>query len=935
MQSPLLLRCLCALLGLIIMAALPAWGQENDDLSTEAPGMAIIDVAPEGASDEDQEPRYLRPVSETADLNLLTQIFGNIARAASGQISLEDALGQTAQNEANESPHTDSVIAAMMRVFLLGIIAVVSIAMLLMVLVYLVSAGIDGEIINKRYNEWVAIRVAYSIIMMLPILGGWSLGQYGILNAAFFVNGITNEMHKVGNRWVYANNAVGSMPIQGHRYKSLIENIYLAELCSAVGNWHFEQRFKYANSELEIIDERLSSEKFTTKTKKALEKQREVLQKYVTEFSEDKYLYATSTIGNQGKTETPKSQFTMSHHPGASYYQSPRSDKYTMRHGWGSPSTAEDSCGQVSFELEMAGNDSGSAGELASKGERNKAFLEAYFEAHDAATAATITRIGQQIQGGKDTIMAALADIPMQDKSQRSEAIETLATQDAVIQALGGALHPQGKIEQLTWDGLIQGETAQYVTLIRTEYQLGTEKALDDFAAQLARLHQQQRSGDLTPYDQALTQEGEDKPIDDYHFLVENTAKGWMYAGFKWWDLSRATQFNLQLAQQLPTYTPFVSHLDAHSEEVATKLTTLAQQYQTYRGMRRISDTNPTLGNEDPTTPEYINKWAHEFETDPDGGWRRYKSKLSEWMAETILTDFLFDFKNRDLLATLSNTGHNFLVAGEAMLVTAGVAGIGSAITGAAQSGPGATKAVGAIADTFVSGAAKILLWGGVILMVAGFVLAIYMPLLPAIIWTFGIIGWLEKLIGLMLSFGMWMAGHLVPDGDGLINGVGRQGYIHLASVLARPPALLLSLHFSMIALGAIGFFLSDFATSFMVNASRGNFVGPVVLLGNIVVFTGFIVVVAHMILAWIYKISDDLPQYIGGSIGQFGEGEGRHHIQAVGGVVHSKVEGAAHGASAGGKAGGRPGGGQGGGQGSAGNPNRATRQATKNEDYT
>jgi conjugal transfer/type IV secretion protein DotA/TraY len=299
-----------------------------------------------------------------------------------------------------------------------------------------------------------------------------------------------------------------------------------------------------------------------------------------------------------------------------------------------------------------------------------------------------------------------------------------------------------------------------------------------------------------------------------------------------------------------------------------------------------------------------------------------------------------------DLLANLQQAGHKFLVAGESMLVAGGVAtltGKGVQLAGSLAEGDEDASKSGSSSSTrkaaskmlgmkgeILAGIGGLLVKVGVVFVVVGFVYAVYLPLLPAMIWTFSIIGWLEKLISLMIALPAWMAGHIIPDGDGLVNGVGRQGYVLLASIILRPPAMILSLHFAMAALGAVGFFLQDFVSLFMPSANEGYLTGIVVGIGGFIVFSGFLVVVAHLILAWIYKIPDDLPLFISGSGGQFGESQGASHLQGAAAVMVAKTEQTIAGA------------GGGGGPKPPGNPNLARRrtrgqgghQGTHNRDY-
>ena len=102
------------------------------------------------------------------------------------------------------------------------------------------------------------------------------------------------------------------------------------------------------------------------------------------------------------------------------------------------------------------------------------------------------------------------------------------------------------------------------------------------------------------------------------------------------------------------------------------------------------------------------------------------------------------------------------------------------------------------------------------VLLAAGVSLAYYLPAVPFILWTMAVIGVVIQMIEAMFAIPLWAAAHAIPEGEGLAGQHGKQGYMILLGVLARP------------ALMVAGFF-----TAYLVMSTIGPLVG-----GGFQVFT-------------------------------------------------------------------------------------------------
>lgn len=846
----------------------------------------------DAAADEPEipPPSYLEQRAETADQNLLAQIFGDIALAASGQIDLADVILQ-GPDGGFDPDNTDSVLSAVMFIFLMGVLGFTGFIVIILILLMGVQSAIEGKVLTQRYNEWTVIRTVYAILAMLPIAGGWSIGQYAVLNTTFMVNSVANEMHHTANRWVYGRGSVVPFRIEGYEYRQLMESIYLSTLCQEINNDYIRQKHQSYQEYMAELEQRANSgtlsERATASVSLGVRRVLGLLEDheafFVTgeEFFEDAYRLESIMVTYDGS--------------------------WAYEYAWGSDETTRDSCGRVDFDvhvgLQVTNEDGGmpeiEGGGSLDMGPRNKTFVEAYFRAHMAALQEAISNAQADITHVLTAVRQIEAQHPPSDMDLMQAELKELAQNDPLVAAFGNAFSPHAVSTQTGFDAILYEQIGQYTNRVRSTYNDETQAGLQAFDALLNELHNRQRLGPAADYS-AVYEPDSDSFANagerDFHALIKNTEKGWMYAGFKWWELSRTMGFQMELRKQKPGFVNFIQNISEHSSEIEDRLTIYAGKYYQMESLRQVIDTpgrpvNPEQ-NLPPYNPDYIKAYSEEYSGDISGWLSEYQSKLGDWLTRKIIRAN-FDFTERDLLANIQNAGHNYISIAEGLYIGSVAANVTP--WGRAIKAMGKTKSKSVAGGRNTNAASNAI--GGIlskvmlVLMIVGFIYAIYLPLLPAMIWTFGIIGWLEKLIALVVILPLWMAGHIIPDSDGLVNGVGRQGYVLFVNVVARPPLMVLTIHFAMAALGAIGFFLNDFVGMFMPSVNKGYVSALVIPLGSIVVFSGFIVVVAHLILAWIYKIPDEAATYIGGSAGNFGESEGKGHLQAVGGIVNQKVE--------------------------------------------
>lgn len=843
-------------------------------------------------SPEEEKPTYLNPVSNAADLNLLAGIFGDIARAAAGQLDLADMVMDP--DDGNGGPmNTDSVLSAMMYVYLTGVMAITGILIVIMSITMAIQAGIEGKVLSQRYNEWAVIRTLYAVFAILPVVGGWSVGQYALLNGTFYVNEIANEMNTIGNKWVFARNTTTALELDPFEYRPIIEAVYLGNLCVAVNNHEKLMKIKKHNEQVAKLQERLDSAILLPPVRAGLEAA---------------LSYMTRTLPTDGEGSLMQMNET-----DLESYERESSLKYTM--SWGSvPSTSTflgipsvdggDECGSVTVDYSSFWQEGDSLNATENrKNEAKKRTLENYFNAHTAA----LESVNAKAEKEFDDLLASINQIKEEfgamQKLDRAEAIEGML-ENPVAAAFSGAFDKLGKFTPSAIDALYSESIGEYTQAVREEYNnrsAAHEELFDDLLQEMAKRQREGGSGGYRDaYDAAgveLDSKYDAIADDRVRSLIENTSKGWLFAGFKWWDISRATSNQKELEAHVPTRTLFDTSIDDHRSNVRDDLERVFVAYS----KAKMTGLTSKMVIDGQTRSAGIQSEAVISE-EQLGSADESRDALYKGAA-TYFTQAGFNYfsnmDEQDMLAAIQEAGHKYLLVGEAILAAGFaiemkgvVAKAGGGSWAANLATGGASGAVGEVIHHVTQMIAGLLYKVAWILILVGVVYAVYLPLLPAMIWTFSIVGWLEKLIGLIIMFPVWMAGHIFPDGDGIINGIGRQGYIMAASVLLRPPVMVFTIHFSMAALGAIGYVVYQMITTYIPDAQAGYFNGPVITIGTFVVVSGFMVVLVHMILAWNYKIPDSIPHFIGGPGDNYGEGEAKSHMGGISGLVVSHTQG-------------------------------------------
>lgn len=156
------------------------------------------------------------------------------------------------------------------------------------------------------------------------------------------------------------------------------------------------------------------------------------------------------------------------------------------------------------------------------------------------------------------------------------------------------------------------------------------------------------------------------------------------------------------------------------------------------------------------------------------------------------------------------------------------------------------------------------------VLLVAGAVLAYFLPAIPFIRFLFGILAWLLAVVEAVLAVTVFLAAHVTRgEGNRLMVEGARQGWLFLPGLLLRPVLMLFGLVLGyFVFVVAMGLFNETWLVKMADSVSSGG-LGLVSFLAMLAIY----VFVAYGILNACFKLIDILPDAVLGWIGAQGTG--------------------------------------------------------------
>lgn len=174
--------------------------------------------------------------------------------------------------------------------------------------------------------------------------------------------------------------------------------------------------------------------------------------------------------------------------------------------------------------------------------------------------------------------------------------------------------------------------------------------------------------------------------------------------------------------------------------------------------------------------------------------------------------------------------------------------------------------------------------------------LCVYLPLLPFVIWSGTIIGWLILVVEALFAAPLWAVAHLAPDGDGVVGKQG-QGYMIILSLVLRPVLMVLGFVVSISLMVPAGQFINHFFAFAVAGAGSTVFTQILITIGSTVVYCIIIHNIMKKMLGLIHSLPDSILQWIGGAqskiLGEYSSGIEGESSNIQGAVVNQGISAA------------------------------------------
>jgi conjugal transfer/type IV secretion protein DotA/TraY len=193
------------------------------------------------------------------------------------------------------------------------------------------------------------------------------------------------------------------------------------------------------------------------------------------------------------------------------------------------------------------------------------------------------------------------------------------------------------------------------------------------------------------------------------------------------------------------------------------------------------------------------------------------------------------------------------------------------------------------VTASLVGGGLATILTGGVslpitmALIVSGVMLAVYLPIVPLIIWTTGMIGWTLMCILSVAAAPMWATANALPEGEGWATERAMQGWQFILGLTCRPALMIVGLIAGMTLVRVAAWFEGQTMAAGLL-ATIGSATGMTGLAeaaAGLVVLAGLTTYLVHMSFTLIHRVPDEILRWLGHG-GSFGEEQSHGAIHPV-----------------------------------------------------
>lgn len=150
-------------------------------------------------------------------------------------------------------------------------------------------------------------------------------------------------------------------------------------------------------------------------------------------------------------------------------------------------------------------------------------------------------------------------------------------------------------------------------------------------------------------------------------------------------------------------------------------------------------------------------------------------------------------------------------------------------------------------------------------LMAQGGFLAYYLPAVPFIFWSFGVLGWLLLIVESMIAAPLWAVSHAVPEGEGFAGRYALQGWQMFVNVIFRPILLTVGLLISLMLMHVICHFaLVGYKYANLSIVDSTSMVSITGFLFTNLIMIALAIALAHKSHELIYETADNVMKWIG-----------------------------------------------------------------------
>lgn len=232
-------------------------------------------------------------------------------------------------------------------------------------------------------------------------------------------------------------------------------------------------------------------------------------------------------------------------------------------------------------------------------------------------------------------------------------------------------------------------------------------------------------------------------------------------------------------------------------------------------------------------------------------------------LGQCLVNGFVSDSENTPAIVRISNIGNNITTLGAVTITAIG------AINGVNDS------PLSKVADVVpwkaaVSGSLRI--WLDVMKPIAellffwGVIAAVWIPMIPAVIWIGGIASLLAVWVEAVAAAPIWAFAHLDTDGEGMGQRA-QTGYLFILNVLFRPALMVVGFILGSMMVDLLTIYVADIFPTIIANSSSDSWTGIIKLVAYISAFVIILQMVVSLSFGMIRFVPDQVLGWAGGNM--------------------------------------------------------------------